>query len=292
MANNVFSGLINNGPLPDPNKLKVPDGLGNLLSEYVESITSMFKELETAITAYEAGENREENIASVRRTLHKIKGESGMVGIEEIYEFCHEAETAEKQLHDDEHVKVLLRIKDWLNAAFQKITGGAADASHKYVTDDSTDTGYKPPEPKKVKDGSGPKILIVEDDFACRRLLSVFLSELGDCYVAVNGQEAIEAFENALDKCRPFDLICLDVMMPEKNGHEVLESIRKMEDAKGIGGLDSTKVIMTTTLNDSENIFGAFRTGCEAYLIKPIKREKLYQEIEKLGVIKLSESRC
>ena len=67
---------------------------------------------------------------------------------------------------------------------------------------------------------SGIKTLIVEDDFACRKALQIFLSEYGNCFIAVNGCEAVEAVRQALDEDQPYDLICLDIMMPEMDGHE------------------------------------------------------------------------
>lgn len=128
------------------------------------------------------------------------------------------------------------------------------------------------------------KFLIVEDDFAARRLLQIFLSDYGDCLIAVNGYEAVEAVREALNEGKPYDLICLDIMMPEMDGHQALEEIRRIESAHGISGLDGVKVIMTTALSDSENIFGAFRSGCEAYIVKPVIKEKLLEEMEKLGL--------
>ncbi|MBW8039356.1 MAG: response regulator [Planctomycetes bacterium] len=130
------------------------------------------------------------------------------------------------------------------------------------------------------------KCLIVEDEFAARKLLQVHLSEYADCFVAVNGREAVEAFREAFVKEEePYDLICLDIMMPEMDGREALEAIRQIEKEQGIGGLDCVKVIMMTALDDSENIMGAFRTGCEAYIVKPIRKEQLLQEMKKLGLL-------
>jgi two-component system chemotaxis response regulator CheY len=42
---------------------------------------------------------------------------------------------------------------------------------------------------------------------------------------------------------------------------------------------------MTTALGDSRNVMGAFRAGCEAYLVKPIRKERLLEEMEKLGLL-------
>jgi two-component system chemotaxis response regulator CheY len=130
------------------------------------------------------------------------------------------------------------------------------------------------------------KCLIVEDDFAARKLLQTHLSDYGDCFIAVNGHEAVKVFQEALKQRQPFDLICLDIMMPEMNGHDALKEIRRIEQEQGIKGLDGVKVIMTTALGDSKNVMGAFRTGCEVYIVKPVKKEKLLEEIEKLGLIK------
>ena len=130
------------------------------------------------------------------------------------------------------------------------------------------------------------KTLIVEDDFLARSLLSTLLSEYGICHVAVNGKEALGAIEKAFDEKDPYDLICLDIMMPVMDGQEALLELRKMETKRGIIGLDTTKVIMVTGMDDSKNIMKAFRQGqCEAYLTKPIDRKKLVNHIRDLGLI-------
>ncbi len=129
------------------------------------------------------------------------------------------------------------------------------------------------------------KCLIVEDDFISGKLLETYLSDCADCSAACDGPEAVEAFVDALDFGQPFDLICLDVMMPGMNGHEVLTEVRRIESERGIGGLDGVKVIMTTALDDSGNIMGSFREGCEAYVVKPVRKDKLRTEMEKLGLL-------
>ncbi|MCA1987263.1 MAG: response regulator, partial [Desulfovibrio sp.] len=64
------------------------------------------------------------------------------------------------------------------------------------------------------------RVLIVEDDFTSRKLMQTILSPYGDCDVAVNGREAVEAFQNALNSAKPYDLVCMDIMMPEMDGQE------------------------------------------------------------------------
>ncbi len=128
------------------------------------------------------------------------------------------------------------------------------------------------------------KCLIAEDDFAARKLLRTYLSDYGQCDVAVNGKEAVEAFRNAFEGSEPYDLVCLDIMMPCMDGHQALTAIRHIERERGIGGRDGVKVIMTTALHDSKNVMGAFREGCEAYIVKPIKKQELLEEIYELGL--------
>ena len=130
------------------------------------------------------------------------------------------------------------------------------------------------------------KTLIVEDDFLARSLLSTLLAGCGICHVAVNGKEALDATEKAFAANDPYDLICLDIMMPVMDGQETLLELRKMEARLGIRGLDTTKVIMVTGIDDSKNIMQAFRQGqCEAYLTKPLDRHKLLNHIRDLGLI-------
>lgn len=130
------------------------------------------------------------------------------------------------------------------------------------------------------------KVLVVEDDFFSRQLLIELLSDHFDtCHMAVNGNEAIEAFLRSVEENEPYDLICLDIMMPELNGQEALQKIRKIEKDKGIGGVDMVKVIMTTALNSPKDIMGAFmKGGCEGYLTKPIDLDKLNEYLKKFGL--------
>jgi two-component system chemotaxis response regulator CheY len=129
------------------------------------------------------------------------------------------------------------------------------------------------------------RVLVVEDDFTSRKLMQKLLQSYGECDLAENGTDAIAAFQRAWKERRPYDLICLDIMMPGMNGHEVLETIRQIEDGRGIHGREGVKIIMTTALDDRKNIMQAFRYQCEAYLIKPIDRHKLANEIRKFGLI-------
>ncbi len=129
------------------------------------------------------------------------------------------------------------------------------------------------------------KSLIVEDDPVAKKLLQAYLSGYGDTFYAINGKEAVRAVEESLNSGKPYDLICLDIMMPEMDGIEALKHIRKLERDRAIDGPDGVKVIVTTSRSQPRYIFRAFKTGCEAYIVKPVRKEKLVEEMTKLGLI-------
>jgi len=116
-----FSGIRNNGSLPNPRDVNILRDSENLLNDYAESTNSMLDELEQAAMAYEAGNNSEENSAAIRRILHKIKGESSMMGINEISELCHQAEYAFEELDENQRPDMLLRFKDWTCTAIYNL---------------------------------------------------------------------------------------------------------------------------------------------------------------------------
>lgn len=125
------------------------------------------------------------------------------------------------------------------------------------------------------------KTLVVEDDFTSRVLLQALMSPYGECHVAINGKEAVRAYCLAWDAGEPYDLICLDIMMPEMDGQAVLQEIRAREESWGFRSNLGATIIMTTALDDAHNIMDAFHGLCDGYLVKPIGRDKLEAMIAK-----------
>lgn len=129
------------------------------------------------------------------------------------------------------------------------------------------------------------KILIAEDDLASRTFMKKFLSKYGECDLAVDGLEAIDAFLTSIKENIRYDLICLDIMMPKIDGLKVLKSIREIEQEKGILDDQKTKIIMTTAINDRETVMTSYNSGCEAYAWKPIEIDKFIEVMKKLGLL-------
>lgn len=133
------------------------------------------------------------------------------------------------------------------------------------------------------------KILITEDDLSSRKFIFKFMSAYGDCDITVDGMEALDAFLMALDEDEPYDLVCVDIMMPKVDGVKVLQVIRDLEQQKKIPEEKRAKIIMTTALNDVDLVKNLFEYGCEAYATKPIDVKKLAVVMEKLGYKRLDE---
>jgi two-component system chemotaxis response regulator CheY len=129
------------------------------------------------------------------------------------------------------------------------------------------------------------RILLAEDDFVTRKFMMNFLSKYGDCDVTVDGMEAVDAFMMAMEEGDPYDLVCLDIMMPVMDGYQALIGIRNIEKEKGIPQEKAVKVIMATALNEEKNVKMAFDLGCTIYSGKPINQDRFEQALKKLGLI-------
>ena len=129
------------------------------------------------------------------------------------------------------------------------------------------------------------KVLIAEDDFASRKFMLRFFEKYGECDVTVDGREAVEAYTMAVEMDEPYDLICLDIMMPEMDGHQALRRIRKIEEENNVPDDEKVKIVMTTALRETRHVSKAFENGCTAYAGKPINQEKLEAMLKKFDLI-------
>ena len=128
------------------------------------------------------------------------------------------------------------------------------------------------------------RILITDDDQVCTRLVATILKPYGTCQEAGNGEIAIRLFTEALVKNEPFDLVCLDIQMPDLDGQSTLRCLRAIEAAFGRTGLAGAKILMVTTQGDAKSVSAAFRGQCEGYVIKPIDKAQIIAQLVELGV--------
>ena len=135
------------------------------------------------------------------------------------------------------------------------------------------------------ENGNIMNILIIDDEPVSRRLLKAALSKFGFCKEVMNGREALDAFYQAHKTNKPYTLICIDIKMPEINGHEVLSEIRGVEI--GISKKDIATIFMVTGSETRKDVFKAFyQGGCDDYIVKPITRETVYKKLLEHKLIK------
>lgn len=129
------------------------------------------------------------------------------------------------------------------------------------------------------------RLLIVDDDPKNLKLLNAMVSELGECEAVDHGEKAISAFIKAWENWRPFNLILLDILMPEMDGLQVLNQIRKIETEKKVSDQHRVKIIMVTGLSEKDMVFECLRKGCDDFILKPIDGQLLFKKINKFELI-------
>lgn len=116
------------------------------------------------------------------------------------------------------------------------------------------------------------KVLVVDDYENMRKKLSQYLEKLGlEVTEASNGVEAL----NLLSK-EKFSVMITDIVMPEMDGFELCEEVRKMADLRDL------PVVITSTHCDSAYIIKALRLGADDYISKPIEPDVLEKVLRRI----------
>jgi len=111
----------------------------------------------------------------------------------------------------------------------------------------------------------GKKILIVDDEEVIRKFLKIHLSKLGyEVKEASNGEQAMEE----LGKDR-FDLLICDILMPKKDGWQVLKEVRSNPETEDL------PVIILTAKNEDSDMFEGYNLGANYYMTKPFTKSQL-----------------
>jgi HD-like signal output (HDOD) protein len=128
------------------------------------------------------------------------------------------------------------------------------------------------------------KFLIVDDDSVSRQILIKLLSQYAECHEAKNGLEALSIYRKGWEDWAPFDLLTLDISMPEMDGKKVLQTIRALENEKKVPKDKRVKILMSSSQKDRETILACVQMGCDDYISKPFDREIILKKLHKLGI--------
>lgn len=130
------------------------------------------------------------------------------------------------------------------------------------------------------------RILVVEQEAAEREQITGLLSVYGDCDTAAGGAQAVEEFRQALENNDPYDMVCFDIIMPGKDGYQVIKEVRDIEKEKGVTEDNRVKLVVISEINVGNNVKKAFDLGCDAYAGKPVNPDKFAAALKKLNIIK------
>jgi two-component system, chemotaxis family, chemotaxis protein CheY len=283
-----------------------------LVQDYLADCHDNLAAMETELLAMKMSEARinDERLSLVLQAAHAIGGPAPYFDLLKIRELAHQTENSAALIRfsglapTEEQIRVLLSATEKLGELIRN-PGSSNQADTTKVTADLMKLRADHPTHAKKPSGqdggagrtsgtggtsspSNPdtrllRILLVEDDFACRFLLQTFLARYGECYVAVNGREAVDVFRSTVAlglPWQPFDLICMDIMMPEMDGREAVRQIRAIEEAQGIQSTFGAKIFMTTTVQQVREVFESFKELSDAYLMKPIDLGQLVSQMK------------
>lgn len=112
------------------------------------------------------------------------------------------------------------------------------------------------------------RFLIIDDDALCRRMLQTHLSRYGRCEMAENGKDGFNLYQEALATSNPYELICVDLIMQDTNGHRLIREIRDYEnDQPTFSHTTIFAVISVDSAYDKSELLR--KEVCESYIVKP-----------------------
>lgn len=129
------------------------------------------------------------------------------------------------------------------------------------------------------------KILVAEDDEANRKFLSKLLAKFGEVTVVADGFQAVKNYMQALDEKEPYQLVCLDVMMPRIDGYKALDAIRDLENKNALTAGERARIIMISALDEGgfdEELAG---NQYDCYMSKPIDILEFEMNLKRMKMI-------
>lgn len=129
------------------------------------------------------------------------------------------------------------------------------------------------------------RCLVVDDDELGREMIRSMLEIVPVVDTAVDGRDAVAKFQASVEAGTPYQLILLDILMPDMDGLSAGKTIRAIEKEKGVPLGSQCKIVMLTALNTPQDVMQAMMTvQSAAYLVKPVEQAKLKETLSKIGL--------
>lgn len=130
------------------------------------------------------------------------------------------------------------------------------------------------------------RFLIVDDDTSIHMYLQSVLAPYGECDCVLGGKEGVAAFAQAREDGAPFDVVLMDILMPDMTGHQAAMLMRDMEKKSGVTRQDQFTLVMITSLVDDANVSSAFfEAEATCYIVKPLDKAEVIAELKQNLII-------
>jgi chemotaxis protein histidine kinase CheA len=295
-----------------------------LVKDLIQELTEQLCEIENIVLALEDGSQSsefQENVNTMFRAFHSVKGNIAMVGYSNCSRFAHRAEDIVSLIRDhklslDANVSnILLKSIDQLNLFFSEILEKGSDEEtdaskllqdleqlEKSVTGSNSDVkvpekaediidkrqqeAFKVLTDEEKSETKKLRILIAEDNFTSRLILQKMMSRFGcEVFSVASGEEAVQAYETYLNLSTPYDLICLDYHLPGISGQEVLKKIREIEGENEIKPSLRSKIVIITSDGDPKKVLTSYKELCDDYIFKPFDLSQIEKSLKKLKLV-------
>ena len=244
----------------------------------------------------------------VFRAFHSVKSAVGYLHLESLISLSHLSESVLAEVRDEniefisEHAEMLLAAADRIREALNSKDPSDLDLSEELkslsaILISRRTSVFEPGPPAREEAArlkssrAGPaqvrrlKMLVADDEFTSRVLLQGLLSRYGECHIAVTGKEAVEAFRAARQAGEGYDLICMDIRMPEMDGPEAVQQIREIEGSERCYCSAAARIFMTTGVHEIKAVRASFQALADAYLFKPIQGDDLIDHLRSSGLL-------
>ena len=125
------------------------------------------------------------------------------------------------------------------------------------------------------------KVLVVDNDPGVRKLIEELPVEFTELQALRSGDAAVRGARNALKRQDPFDLITIDIDLPDMDGRQVILEIRKMEREWSVPKERRTFIIVLTAKADEKSVKTSLAAGSNAFIIKPFKTDIIVRTLAK-----------
>ena len=126
--------------------------------------------------------------------------------------------------------------------------------------------------------------LAIDDEFVVLSKMVAMLESFGQCDAAMTSRQALDLFRRALEEARPYDLVTIDINLPDMSGIMLLG---RLNEEEGRRSAPRARKLMVTAESTMLNVLASASADCDGFLAKPLRRAVLSEKLVDLGLLAL-----